>query len=214
ARAVSLDTDNYINSWTRSRTYLPLANDFSGNLAPTWTNVTGGENLEYQVTVVSSQETSLAHGDTTIFIGGEEQEAGTANSLSFEAKSFDSSLDQSFSMGELSFYNGSTFNQSDADSATLSIDLSLSEPTTLQQTITIPLALVSTPNSDDSYDSADAINMSKQSFNLSQSIEGVNYRLRIEFGPAQDGGFGTGSSISAFEGAQVKAEIYGTFEAR
>lgn len=214
ARAVSQDTDNYINSWTRSRTYRPLASNFTGDLSPSWTNVAGGQNLEYDITAGGSNQTSLTHGDTTIFIGGEEQEAGTANSLSFEAASFGSTLGESFAMGELSFYNGSTFNQSDAESVTLTIELNLSEPISMQQTINVPLSLISTPNSDDSYDSADSVNLGQQSFNLSQSIEGVNYRLSIEFGPAQDGGFGTGSSISAFEGAQVKAGIYGKFLSR
>ncbi len=214
ARAFALNTATHTDSSTRSRTYRPLVSSFTGNLSPTWTNATGGQNLEYEITTGGTTETTLTHGDTTLFIGGEEQEAGTANMLTFEANSFGAELDQQFSLGEMSFFNGSTFNQSDADSVTLSLVLDLSEPIESQQTVNIPLSLTSTPNSDDPYDSADKVSLDQQSFNLSGSINGVSYRLRIEFGPAQAGGFGTGSTISAFEGAEVTAEIYGKFEAR
>ncbi len=211
AKAVALDTVNYIDSYTRSRTYKELVSNFAGSPTPTWENVQGGQNLEYEVTSPAPNKADLVHGDTTIIINGEEQEAGTANSLKFTAETFSTPPSQLAALGQLHFFNGSTFNQSDAESATLKLVLDFTDPTTYQETVNVPMTLTSTPNSNDPYESADSVSLGQQWFWLSQPINGVNYYLYLEFGPAQSGGYGTNTALHAFEGAEAEVEVRGKF---
>ncbi|MEM1296115.1 MAG: choice-of-anchor K domain-containing protein [Verrucomicrobiota bacterium] len=206
AKAKTLDPTSWRDSSTRSRTFRPLVENFEGIADTYWYNPIGGPNLVYQITTPGNGSSSIVHGNTTIVVNGVEQRVGTENSLGFEPSNFGGvSVGQTFQMGMLSYYNGSTFNQSDASEVTLRLDLSFNEPA-MTATIDIPFELVSSPNSDDPFASADSVVFADQTFNL-PTVNGVRYELQLEFGTISNGGFGTSSTLSAFEGEQANVQV-------
>ncbi len=209
ARSVTLDPTTYITSSTRDRTYRLLADRFAASGTPVWTNVAGGDNLLYDVSGASNQ-TMLTHGNTQILVSGGELNVGTANTLNFVAENYDVSPNQEFVLGNLTYFNGSTFNQSDADTASLEITFDFTEPTPSHYTVRIPVQFLSSPNSDDPYESADSVVLRQQWFGLPR-VNGVNYYLYLRFGTPNDGGFGTNTSLNAFEGAQAEVEVIAKF---
>lgn len=206
AKAKTIDSANWRDSSTRSRTFRPLVENFEGNSDTYWYNPVGGTNLVHEITTPGDGSSSIVHGNTTIVVNGVEQRVGTANSLNFQPSNFSGvSVGNTFQIGTLSYYNGSTFNQSDASEVTLKMDITFDEPS-MTATIDIPFSLVSSPNSDDPFASADSVIFTDQSFNL-PTVNGVRYQLLLEFGNISNGGFGTGSTLSAFEGEQASVQV-------
>tara|TARA_R110002096_G_scaffold67332_11_gene163420 strand:- start:25982 stop:27628 length:1647 start_codon:yes stop_codon:yes gene_type:complete len=213
AKAKTTDSVNWLDSSTRSRTFRPLVENFEGMANTYWHNPVGGPNLVHQITTPGDGSSSIVHGNTTIVVNGVEQRVGTANSLGFEPSNFGGvSLGQTFQMGMLTYYNGSTFNQSDASEVTLRLDLTFNEPA-MTAAIDIPFSLVSSPNSDDPFASADSVIFTDQTFSL-PTVNGVRYELQLEFGNISNGGFGTGSTLSAFEGEQAAVQVNARLRAR
>jgi hypothetical protein len=80
---------------------------------------------------------------------------GAPSSLSFSGGSFNATVNQPFDLGTVTYFNGS--NTNDADEVILSISVDLTNVPEKDFTLSVPLALVNTPNTDDAIASADTV---------------------------------------------------------
>jgi hypothetical protein len=101
--------------------------------------------------------------------------SGQPSQLLFTPKSFNPKPDEVFSLGILSFFNGTIASASGADSVDLAIDLMFNNAIENNQQLSASLAIVNTLNTDDPIASADSVSFTsggfKSSFNV---LEGAN----------------------------------------
>jgi hypothetical protein len=207
AKNISTSPLLYTDSPMTSQSYYRYVSGFSGTGNGAWTNVTGGPTLEYGVTGADNN-TTLTHGNTELDLGnGETLNAGVANVLSYNSKNFSTvQANTPFALGELTLINGTTFNDSEAEAATLRLNLNFTEPT-LNRTVDVNFKLTNTENSSDRLASADIVELSNPS-PLSVTIEGVNYTLQLSWVTLDPGaGVVRGAKFLVFEGASAKAEL-------
>lgn len=202
----------YSSSSVATQSYYRLTSGFSGTGEANWGNAIGGTNLV--TTIQNGTETStFKHGNTKLDLGnGEYLDAGVENVLTFTRASFDTVTPNTwFKFGELQILNGTTFYNSEATGVTLSVNLTLSEPS-LDFTTHIDLGLTSTENTSDRLASADIVQLKNPTTDVRVIIDGVEYRLELSWatldpgaGVVQDGKF------LVFEGATARAELRARF---
>jgi hypothetical protein len=79
-------------------------------------------------------------------------------------------------------------------------------------TFDLNLALINTPNDpDDANASADYVQITNLSQNIPLQINGVNYRIQLEFGSTDSFGFSNQSQFHVYEGATGQGELLGAF---
>lgn len=212
ARNVSLKPAQYITSYTSSSTYYRLTQGFTGSSTGTWGNATGGPNLlsNFENGTASS---TFKHGDTKLDLGGGEfLDAGTENVLKFTQKPFDTITPNTwFALGDMIMLNGTTFNQSEADGVTLSINLNISNP---PQTgvVHVNLGLISTENTSDRTASADIVELRNPNTDFTVTVDGVTYRLQLEWRTLDPGaGVVQGNQFLIYEGSSAQAELRARF---
>jgi hypothetical protein len=202
----------YSTSNTNSQTYYRLTSGFSGTGEANWGNAIGGTNL---VTNIQNGTTSstFKHGNTKLDLGnGEYLDAGVENVLSFTPEEFDTITPNTwFKFGELMLLNGTTFYNSEATGVTLSVNLSLTQPS-LNFTTHIDLGLTSTENTSDRLASADIVELKNPTTDIRVTIDGVEYRLELSWATLDPGaGVVQGSKFLIFEGATAQAELRARF---
>lgn len=212
ARNESTRPAEYSSSSVATQSYYRLTSGFSGTGEANWGNAIGGTNLV--TNIQNGTETStFKHGNTKLDLGnGEYLDAGVENVLTFTRASFDTVTPNTwFKFGELLILNGTTFYNSEATGVTLSVNLSLSEPS-LDFTTHIDLGLTSTENTSDRLASADVVELKNPTTDVRVIIDGVEYRMELSWatldpgaGVVQDGKF------LVFEGATAKAELRARF---
>ncbi|HRQ90775.1 MAG TPA: choice-of-anchor K domain-containing protein, partial [Bacteroidia bacterium] len=118
---------------------------------------------------------------------------------------------QKFKVGDFYYHNGSTYYDSHATGVKLRISIDLPER---GQAISfdLNLDLVNTENDpDDAAASADYVRITNLSQNIPLQINGVNYKIVLEFGATDSFGFSNGSQFHVYEGATGQGELLGTF---
>jgi hypothetical protein len=168
-------------------------------------------------------------------VGGVTSGTGTANftwgtglpdvsSLTFAGKSFTvtspagytlgSAAQQarpSFSIGTLTYHNGTIQGGTGADSVTLSAPISLTAPVAAGPTaITASLGLINTPNSTDPIASADVVDLSASIAPVKVTTSG-GLPITVQpvgFGNATTGGFTQVNRFSVLEGASATADMF------
>lgn len=128
------------------------------------------------------------------------------NILEFAGASFaDVDLNEEFLLGQLSFANTTTVAGTDATGVDLYLQLSPLLPK--KERITVPLEIISTPNSGLSpADDADVIRLT-QRFLTAPSMD--PFELQIRFRSAGGGAFATDDTFSVYEQQQGTVGIYG-----
>ena len=91
---------------------------------------------------------------TSAFAWGE----GQPSSLSFAGTPFDSPTADSFKLGTITYFNGST-SGGNADTVNLKVSVNLTNVPEKDFVLTVPITIVSTPNTDDEAASADTISL-------------------------------------------------------
>lgn len=212
ARNVSLKPAEYITSYTASSAYYRLTQGFTGNSSGTWGNATGGPNLLADFENGATNST-FRHGDTRLDLGdGEFLDAGTENVLTFTRQPFDTITPNTwFALGDLVMLNGTTFNQSEADGVTLSLNLNISNPA---QTgvIHINFGLISTENTSDRTASADIVELRNPNTDFTVTVDGVTYRLELGWQTLDPGaGIVQGNQFLIYEGSSAQAQLRARF---
>lgn len=210
----STDLLLYSDSSTDSDTYFMLVERFIGHTHNTWTNVSGGPNLKHTISNGTPDKTSLSHGDTRLDLGGGEYlDAGVENTLTFDRQPFNNvAPNTDFTLGELVILNGTTFNDSEATAATLSMTLTLTQPVHKEQTIALNLTMVSTSNSSDRLASADIVTLNTPVTAFTVSTGGVTYTLQVKLVNLDEtSGTVSGNTFYIYEGASARATLVGRF---
>ena len=202
----------YSTSSIISQTYYRLASGFSGSGEADWGDATGGANLVSSF--VNSTETStFKHGNTRLDLGnGEYLDAGVENELNFTRESFNTVTPNTwFKFGEMMMLNGTTFYNSEASGVTLTVDLSMTEPS-LSFTTDIEFALTSTENTSDRLASADVVEIKNPTTDVRVTIDGIEYRLELSWATLDPGaGVVQGNKFLIYEGATAQAELRARF---
>jgi hypothetical protein len=212
ARNVSLKPSEYITSYTSSSAYFRLTQGFTGSSTGTWGNATGGPNLlsDFENGTASS---TFKHGDTKLDLGGGEfLDAGTENVLTFTQKPFDTITPNIwFTLGDMVMLNGTTFNQSEADGVTLSVNLNVSNPPQVG-VVHVNLGLISTENTSDRTASADIVELRNPNTDFTVTVDGVTYRLELEWKTLDPGaGVVQGNQFLIYEGSSAQAQLRARF---
>lgn len=133
------------------------------------------------------------------------------SSLTFTGTSLPSVVtDQSFSLGTLSYYNGVILAGTEARSVDLSTTVNVAGTTqTFDYTFDLANQLVNTPNTANSFKSADFIFLSNSIPTSAFSIDGVDYTLQLAFGSVTEGEFKAVDHFFVKEGGTASAELVG-----
>ena len=210
-RNTSQNTTLYTTSATASATYL-LINNFTGTVTPTWTNVGGGPGLVKTINNSNPDSVTLKHGNTQQDLGGGQIiDAGIENVLTYSRASFSGVLaNTDFSLGTLVILNGTTFNDSEATSATLNLAVALTQPTTASGNANLNFTMVSTANSSDRQASADSVTLQNPNTNVTVSANGITYTLQVSIvSTDSSNGYVSGNTFYIYEGSSATATVRG-----
>jgi hypothetical protein len=176
------------------------AQAFSGSTTGTFGNPTPG----------AANPTPVFTGvGTNSFMWGEGYYS-PPNALSFAGTSFSNvSSGISFTLGSLTYFNGTTLVGTTVDSVPLSINLAFSDPSGVSADFPFTFNLISTPNvNSDPLANADYVypiqNLSSTTF----PYHGLLYSLAIT-GFSQDGGSTSVNQFQVLEGDTAQATVYG-----
>ena len=200
----------YSDSGISAQEYYRLVDGFSGSGSGSWNSVTGGSTLTSTITP-GDPSTTLSHGNTQLDLGnGEFLDAGVANTLTYTKNTFASITPNTpFKLGELAMLNGTTFNDSEANGATLSINLSFTNPP-ISVVANVNFGFISTENSSDRLASADIVEIINPS-PVTIIQDGISYTLNLGWVTLDPGaGVVQGNRFLVFEGASARAELRAT----
>ncbi|HET9523058.1 MAG TPA: choice-of-anchor K domain-containing protein [Terrimicrobiaceae bacterium] len=171
---------------------------FDGASSATFRNPTGAANL-------------VATGTSSNFFQWGTGYNSAPNSLSFVGARLDGAfLEQPFSLGKLSYFNGSVLNGTEAFSVGLRTNLSFSG---LSQSFDYGFQLINRSNTADPILSADSVLLSNSIPSSSFNLDGVDYTLKLAFGTVTGGGFSEVNQFFVLEGGSASAELIGSITA-
>lgn len=212
ARNFTTNTSLYRDSDLTSGEFYRLVSGFSGTGTATWGNATGGPNLVTEVSNNNS-EVILKHGNTKVELpNGNYLDAGKENELHFTPQAF-SNIEPNkwFTLGDVTFVNGTTFYNSEADGVTLSINMNVSEPSH-NSVVHVNMGLLDTADSSDRQASADIVELKNPSTDLIMNVDGVMYRLELSWAtnnPAK--GTVQGNQFYVYENGSATGVLRGRF---
>ena len=176
-----------------------LLADFAGMASGIFVNPTPG--------------TTFTGKDTSSFTYGEAASGSSASSLSFTGESFGAPANTPFSLGRLSFFNGTTKLGTNATSVDLSVTVNLSSPSGVTaQAFTFPLQLETTTNSKDNPQddaSRDSVFLpTSYSPQVFTTADGSRFTLQLSgFENASPGGATATERFLVREGEGASAEL-------
>jgi len=209
AQFIAVDPTVNQNSYETYAYYYPVPENLTGTVTANFHSASGGPNLVYTIT---SSGDRFTHGDPIFILDGVPINSGDSNVLHFTGKPFSSIAPwQKFKLGDFFYHNGSSYYDSHATGVVLAITISLPDRSTTLK-FDLKLDLVNTPNDpDDANASADYVKIMNLTQNIPLQINGVNYRIKLEFGATDSFGFASQSAFHVFEGATGQGELLGTF---
>lgn len=145
-------------------------------------------------------------GTSTFYWGA----GGDASSVHYQNVPFSSLPETPFTIGTLSYYNGTIDSGTGADGVGLNLDVNFSLPSGVNQNFLYAMQLINTPNTFDSTGSADYLILSTFP-NAVFEIAGTTYTLTLGFQNLQGGGFlQSGNQLHVLEGENATADLIGT----
>lgn len=209
AQFLAKDPSAYRDSSEHSAYYYPVPESLSGTVEGDFHSPSGGSNLAYKIT---NNHDRFEHGDPVFILDGQPVNSGDPNVLTFTSQAFsDIPPGQKFKLGDFYYHNGSTYYDSHATGVLLKVTIGLPERS---QTLSfdLDLDLVNTENDpDDANASADYVVITNLAQDIPLQINGVNYRMILEFGATDSFGFSSKSQFHVYEGATGQGELLGTF---
>lgn len=209
AQFISRDPNAHIDSYQSYAYYYPVPDSLSGTVSGDFHSPTGGPNLVYTITNDSDRFT---HGDPVYILDGEPVNSGDPNVLQFTSKSFANVAPwEKFKLGDVFYHNGSSYYDSHATGVVLAMTITLPDRGAVLN-FNLNLDLINTENDpDDANASADYVKITNLTQNIPLQINGVNYRIQLEFGATDSFGFSSQSQFHVYEGATGQGELLGTF---
>lgn len=134
------------------------------------------------------------------------------NSLTFTPRTFtDIAPDQSFELGQLTYYNGTIWSGTSATSIQLTVNLNLATPGVIE-TLPFTFRLLSTVNRNlNPDDDADYVYIPDVSTRFNTTIKGQTFYLVLSFGAHGPHGFTTIDTFHTHENKTMTGTIYGRF---
>ena len=191
--------------------YYRLLAGLTGTVAPTFIDPQGGDNLVATIEPANGGQVVFRHGNTQLDLGnGDTLDAGVENVITFTAQPFSSVAPNTwFNVGDMTMLNGTTFNDSEATSVSLSLNFTLTDPI-FTGNATIQLGLISTANSNDRIASADIVKLMNATTNFTMTFDGITYRLEVAWESTDpSGGLVQGTEFLIFEGGQASGRLRG-----
>jgi PEP-CTERM motif len=148
---------------------------------------------------------------TNAFLWGDPDGFGTgANSLTFAGKSINTTTETPFTVGTLTYFNGTTAVGSTPTSIDLQVTLNLTTPLATGA-FTFTLNLVSTPNTGTDKDNADYVYFPSSIPAETFVLGSTTYNLQLlGFGNIVDpNGFSTPQAFHVFEDTTASADLFG-----
>ena len=209
ARNVATNS-TYTDSGTSGGSYFRLASGFTANTTAAWLTPTGNATLVHTLNNQPNSAT-LTHGSTVFDDGmGGTIDSGVENVLTYERNTLANvAPNTTFTLGDLTLLNGTTFNDSEATAATLQVTLNFANPN-VTKSVNINFGLINTDNSPDRLASADIVELRTPNAGNVITIDGVNYRLELSWVTLDpSAGVVSGNQFLIFEGGSAKAELRG-----
>lgn len=211
-KSVTLDPEQALDSVTYSQTYYGTQGSFSGATDLSVEGVNGGANLEYNVSD-SGDAVVLTHGNPKQDLGGEIVDSGEANTLRLSQGSFsNAALGSTFQLADMQVHNGTTFNDSHATQAQVSMVFTIPS-LGVNQTVTMQLRFVNTENSEDRAASADYVVFLDMPKTIPFSgNDGTSYQLHLNLQSTNtSNGYISGvNEFHVYEGATALGAVMGT----
>jgi len=209
AQFIAVDPSVNQNSYETYAYYYPVPENLTGTVTANFHGPSGGPNLVYTIT---NNGDRFTHGDPVFILDGVPVNSGDSNVLQFSGKAFSNiAPGQKFKLGDFFYHNGSSYYDSHATGVALAITIAIPDRSA-SLSFDLNLDLVNTPNDpDDANASADYVRITNLTQNIPLQINGVNYRIQLEFGATDSFGFASNSEFHVYEGATGQGELIGTF---
>ncbi len=188
-----LMTMGWLASGARADDFLGTSSGIFSNPAGPATMVTSGMGTDY-----------VTWGDPYTYGTG-------PSSLQFTGAGFTGIFGAEFSLGTLTFFNGTIFPETQANSLELIITLDFASLGGSVQELVLPLQLINTPNAGTALENADIVALSPADYpSVHFQVDGYNYFLEfVRFGEAGPGGFITGGNqIHGLESECASGEVF------
>ncbi|MEM7147915.1 MAG: choice-of-anchor K domain-containing protein [Verrucomicrobiota bacterium] len=177
--------------------------EISGETSGRFENTQGGRRMVYDIVTDEA-------ANTTFFTWGDSANSNPASSLLFAGQTFlDVSPGEQFLIGTLDYYNGTIWSRTGANAVELMMDLTFYDATA-DTTFDFAIDLLNTVNTDDPWASADYVQLQDVASELTQTINGREYFLKLEFGETSSNGFSTIDEFHVLENASATGSLYGT----
>lgn len=148
-------------------------------------------------------------GTSTVLFGDGANFGTGPSSLSFLGSAFSTPAETLFSLGQLTYFNGTTTVGSEMNNVDLQITLSFTSPSGLNEIFSYPLLITMTPNSSGSA-AGDADFVTLPSFSQTVFTDaGINYTLEVGFGQFTGSGYILGNEFHVYENASATAPLVG-----
>ncbi|MEM9479156.1 MAG: choice-of-anchor K domain-containing protein [Verrucomicrobiota bacterium] len=206
AMAVSDDLTQWTDSDPKEETYVSSF-IISGGTSGSFSNASGGRNMS------TGGSGGLFQWGTPYYYGGFTDPSWILfNGASF----YDVAPGEQFELGTLTYYNGTIFTGTEANSVDLNVDLSFDDGGG-NSNFNYTLELINVGNDDNAWSgnssafaSADYVHLDNIYSTVDQSLGGTDYTLQIEFGETTSQGFSTIDSFYVIEEGTATGTLYGT----
>lgn len=175
---------------------------FTGNSSGTFGTPTVNSNTHPDA--VFSTRNIREKGETFTF--GESSSGSMPNMVSFLGKSFSTSAEKAFKVGNLSYFNGQTFIGTDVTSVPLGLNLAFEQPVSAQQQFDYRFTFDLTPNNN-ATSNADSLVISNNPSPQILTVDEGSYRVEL-LGFSQDDGTTFNRSFQAAEDEVVTSTLF------
>lgn len=147
---------------------------------------------------------------TDSFTWGTGANGSPPSSLGYTGNLFSVETDDVFSFGTLTYFNGTIFADTGANSVDLDVTLTLTNPSGIVEDFLYSMSLINTLNTSDPNASADIVNLPGIQPESFFTVGGINYTLEfVGFGAISGDGFTTVDQFHVLEGFSASAEMLG-----
>lgn len=186
-----------------------LATVLLGSVLPVQAQFVGASSGVFQNPAGPPGMVTLGENTSTILFGDGNGFGTGPSSLSFAGTGFSTPAEASFSLGSLTYFNGTTVAGTEMTSVNLNVQLSFTSPSGLTENFVYPLTITMTPNTGTAEQNADFVTLPPFSSTVF-TTGGTAYTLAVGFGSFTGGGFLSGNEFHVYEGSTAVAPVIGT----
>ncbi|MEM0895732.1 MAG: choice-of-anchor K domain-containing protein [Verrucomicrobiota bacterium] len=206
AMTVSNDLTAYLDSAVADENYVSTFT-ITGNTTGNFDNATGGPDLD-----TGGEDNLFEWGTPYVYGGFQDPSWVLFNGASF----YDVNPDERFEIGTITYYNGTIYSGTGADSVDLNVELAFGGGGESRE-FEFTLDLINVANDENAHSggslawaSADYVYLDDVQSTVSQSLGGEEYELILEFGETTSDGLSTIDSFYVLEEGLATGTLYGT----